>query len=172
MEFKRLPHIDNSYDYQFITFRTLDSVGDFLRKLFLQDIPNDKMQLAVDEYTDISRKGAYLTGDALFLLHHFLRDKEPDFYSLIAFCIMPNHVHLLLKPNVAVPKLMQNVKGGSSKLINELLNKKGSFWAKNYYDKGIRDQKHFDCVYRYIENNSLKLRKNDENSLRFYGIYS
>ena len=57
-------------------------------------------------------------------------------------------------------------------MINELLNKKGSFWAKNYYDKGIRDQRHFDCVYRYIENNPSKLRDNDENSLRFYGIYS
>ena len=36
-------------------------MDDFLRKLFLQDIPNDKMQLAVDEYTDISIKGAYKT---------------------------------------------------------------------------------------------------------------
>ena len=34
----------------------------------------------------------------------------PELYSLIAFCIMPNHVHLLLKPNVAVPKLMQSIK--------------------------------------------------------------
>ena len=45
----------------------------------------------------------------------------------------------------------------------------GSFWAKNYYDKGIRDQAHFECVYRYIENNPLKLSDGD---LRFYGIYS
>ena len=80
MLFKRLPHIDNSFDYQFVTFWTLDSVDDFLRRLFSQDLPNDKMQLAVDEYADTSTEGAYLKDDVLVLLYNFLKDKELELY--------------------------------------------------------------------------------------------
>ncbi|MFW5444398.1 MAG: transposase [Methylococcaceae bacterium] len=170
MHYNRLPHIDNCHNYQFITFRTIDSVDDFLRRLFVQNLSNDKMQHAVDKYADTSIKGAYLKDDTLVLLFDFLKSKDPGYYDLIAFSIMPNHVHLLVKPNIPLSKLMQLIKGGSAKLINDLLNKQGHFWFKNYYDKGIRDQAHFDCVYRYIENNPLKLSLSQQ-SMRFYGIY-
>ena len=127
MNYKRLPHIDNCHYFQFVTFRTFDSLDDFLRRLFKQDLPNDKMQLAVDKYTDTSIKGAYLNDHVLVLLADFLMSKNPVCYDLVAFAFMPNHVHLLFKPNMPLPVLMQSIKGGSAKLINDLSGKKGRF---------------------------------------------
>jgi REP element-mobilizing transposase RayT len=65
---------------------------------------------------------------------------------------------------------MKSIKGSSSIVINKLLNKKGKFWDSGYYDKLIRDQKHFDVVYEYIKNNAIKANLSDYKD-RFYGIY-
>jgi len=65
---------------------------------------------------------------------------------------------------------MQRIKGGSAKMINELLGRRGPFWARDYYDKAIRDERHFDVVYQYIKNNPLKLGAAEAALPRFYGI--
>ncbi len=67
---KNLPHIDLDGHYQFITFRTLDSVDSFLKKLALNDLPNNKKQLAIDQYLDQSCNGAYLNGEVITLLRN------------------------------------------------------------------------------------------------------
>ncbi len=169
---KNLPHIDLDGHYQFITFRTLDSVDSFLKKLAQNDLPNNKKQLAIDQYLDQSCNGTYLNGDVLELLSDFLKQKDIVLYELIAFCIMPNHVHFLIKPLDNLARVMQLIKGGSAKLINEQMGRKGVFWFADYYDKLIRDDKHFSVVYEYIRNNSAGLDDGIENPTpRFYGIY-
>ncbi len=166
-----LPHIDLKNHYQFITFRTHDSVDGFLKKLTQQNLPNSKQQLAIDQYLDQSNNGAYLNTDVLLLLFEFIKIKDSLLYELIAFCIMPNHVHLLIKPLDTLLKIMQKLKGGSAKLINEKLKRSGRFWAAQYYDKLIRDEKHFLLVYAYIKNNPLVLGEAETSVPRFYGVY-
>jgi len=83
---------------------------------------------------------------------------------------MPNHVHILFKEKRELSACMRILKGGSSYKINRLLNKKGNFWTKEYYDKFIRDEKHFEIVYNYIKNNPIKANLHDARE-RFYGIY-
>jgi len=171
MSIKHLPHIDLPNHYQFITFRTFASMDGFLRKLAAQSISNDKKQLAMDAYLDSSLLGASLRGEVLSTLNTFFRTKDTLLYDLVAFCIMPNHVHLLLKPYDSLPVVMQKTKGGSAKMINEILGRSGVFWAKDYYDKAIRDERHFSVVYQYIKNNPVKLRDKSDLGLRFYGVY-
>ena len=170
---KNLPHIDLDGYYQFITFRTLDSVDNFLKKLAQNDLPNHKKQLAIDQYLDQSCNGAYLNGEVLELLSDFLKRKDEVLYELIAFCIMPNHVHFLIKPLDKLARVMQLIKGGSAKLINEQMGRKGRFWFPDYYDKLIRDDKHFSVVYEYIRNNPAGLDDSgfENPTPRFYGIY-
>lgn len=105
------------------------------------------------------------------LLNAFIQAHHLVLYELIAFCIMPNHVHLLIKPLIDLDKLMQKLKGGSAKLINENMGAKGRFWGSDYYDKLIRDEKHFSVVYRYIKNNPLVLNEAKASVPRFYGVY-
>jgi len=171
MPFIHLPHIDLIGHYQFITFRTYDSTDKFLKKLALQNKPNNKIQLDVDNHLDSSKNGAYLNGKILNLLSNFLKDKNNSLYELITFSIMPNHVHMLIKPLKSLPSMMQIIKGASAKLINVSMGRKGKFWASEYYDKAIRDEKHFEIVYNYIKNNPLKLGEAKASHPRFYGIY-
>ncbi len=178
MKHHHLPHIDLLNHYQFVTFRTKDSTDDFLFKLYAQNKPSPEKQAAIDAYLDSSNQGAYLHGEALSQLKHFLCQKDGELYKLICFAIMPNHVHMLFKPLQSFSVVMQKIKGGSARLLNELMNRKGSFWAKDYYDKLIRDEKHFQTVYRYIQQNPMKLKENSatkvappSGSERFYGIY-
>ncbi len=166
-----LTHLDIKNHHQFITFRTQDSVDDYLKKLARQNLSNSKRQLAIDKYLDQSKNGAYLNDDTLALFNEFIKAKEAVLYELFAFCIMPNHVHILIKPLDKLAKTVQTLKGGSAKLINEMMERKGQFWAADYYDKLIRDEKHFITAYEYIKNNPLALGEAKASPPRFYGIY-
>ena len=167
-EFLNLPHIDMLGYYQFVTFRTYDSVDDFLKKLSSENIQTNKKQYKIDTYLDSSNKGCYLNGNVLEYLREFFLDKDKILYELIAFCIMPNHIHILFKQNMELKKIMKSLKGASSNTINKLLEKKGKFWESGYYDKVIRDEKQFIATYEYIKNNPLKAGLSED---RFYGIY-
>ncbi|MDD5158626.1 MAG: transposase [Sulfuricurvum sp.] len=157
-KFTHLPHIDLKGYYQFVTFRTFESVDEFVRKWdFSPAMSNKEKQQKIDEYLDISIKGAYLKDDVLKYLFDFLISNDKRLYELVAFCIMNNHVHILFKPLENLSKVMQKIKGTSAKKINEILGKNGRFWADDYYDKAIRDEKHFSVVYEYIKNNPLKI---------------
>jgi len=166
-----LPHIDIKDHYQFITFRTQDSVDTYLRNLAGQNLPNSKHQLAIDKYLDQSQNGAYLTDEVLLFLNDFIKTNDAVLYGLIAFCIMPNHVHLLIRPLDKLARIMRLLKGGSAKLINEMMRREGRFWAADYYDKLIRDEKHFAVVYQYIKRNPAVLGEAKASPPRFYSIY-
>ena len=101
----------------------------------------------------------------------YLKTLEPDFYQLCAVSIMPNHVHLLIQQKQDIDSIMQKIKGAMAFQINKLLSRKGHFWEKTYFDKAIRDEKHFNITHEYIKNNAGKANLADKES-RFYGIYS
>ena len=70
-----------------------------------------------------------------------------------AWIIMPNHVHLLFKPLVTMPKLLEAWKSVSARAIGQ-----GSIWQRNYRDTLIRDEGHFINAVRYIRNNPVKAK--------------
>ena len=167
-----LPHLNLIGYHQFITFRTYESLDEYIKKLSQIDISNSKKQYLIDKYLDKSAKGNYLNGDILDFMYNFLLSKDKEIYEIISFVIMSNHIHLLLKPLINLDKMMRIIKGGSAYNINKMLNSKGKFWANNYYDRAIRDEEHFFRVYDYIKNNCLKIDSlRDEFPSRFYGIY-
>lgn len=169
---KNLPHLDLKGHYQFITFRTYESVDDFIKKIQQNHQTNSQKQQIIDKYLDTSSNGAYLKNEILEYLYDFLKSKDKNYYNLIAFAIMSNHVHLLIKPLDDLSSIIHKIKGASAKTINQMLNKNGKFWANEYYDKAIRDEKHFDITYNYIKNNPLKLKESKKMyHKRFYGIY-
>lgn len=172
-KYKKLPHIDMDGYYQFITFRTYDSIDDYMKTISNQDVGNSKKQYLIDNYLDTSKNGNYLKDDISEYMYNFLISKDNILYELVSFAIMSNHIHLLIKPLDKLENIMKILKGSSANQINKLLNKKGKFWANNYYDKAIRDEKHFFVVYEYIKNNCLKIdRTKVQFPKRFYSIYN
>ena len=81
MKHKHLPHIDDLEYFQFITFRTNDSIDDYLDKLAKQNKSNAEKQLQIDEYLDQSNNGSYLNDDVLDYLYNYFIEKERNFIT-------------------------------------------------------------------------------------------
>jgi len=70
---------------------------------------------------------------------------------------MPNHVHLLVTPSIPVPKLLKSLKGITAKRANELLGLTGKqFWQEESYDQLVRDNREFERIWNYIEENPVR----------------
>lgn len=78
-------------------------------------------------------------------------------YWLHAWCIMPNHVHALVTPSPAITlsALLHTWKSFSAKQANRVLGRSGQFWMQEYFDRYIRDERHFVSVVEYIYNNPV-----------------
>jgi REP element-mobilizing transposase RayT len=167
---RNLPHADLIGYYQFLTFRTHDSIDEYLIRIANENISTSLQQYKANEYLDRSLNGAYLNGEVLKYLSDFFKEKDKELYELVAFTIMPNHVHLLFKQTMEIGETVKRLKGSSSVVINRMLNRAGRLWEKSYFDKAIRDEAHFETVYKYIANNAIKADLYDAKE-RFYGIY-
>ncbi len=84
--------------------------------------------------------------------------------AMISAVVMPNHVHALFVQNADWPleKLLRGWKSFSSRKINSLLGRDGSLWQKDYFDRLVRDEKHFANCARYIRRNPVKARLHSE----------
>jgi putative transposase len=77
-------------------------------------------------------------------------------YRLHAFVVMPNHVHLLISPQVPVPRIMNGLKGVTARDANRILGCKGKhFWQDESFDHWVRNPAEFDRIRSYIEFNPV-----------------
>ena len=81
-------------------------------------------------------------------------------YWLSSWVVMPNHIHLLLRPaaNWSLSLIMKSFKSYTSHEANKILDQHGQFWIEDYFDRYVRNEKHFDNAVAYIENNPVKAR--------------
>ncbi len=75
--------------------------------------------------------------------------------SVLAYCLMTNHVHLLVKPHQddSLAKMMQGVSQGYSKYINRRYERTGRLWESRYYSCVVDEESYLWQVARYIEKN-------------------
>lgn len=75
-------------------------------------------------------------------------------YKVLAYVIMPNHLHLLIIPATEVlATIMSSIKSYSSRHINKLLNRAGVFWMRESYDHIIRNKSELERCVDYIKAN-------------------
>lgn len=77
-------------------------------------------------------------------------------YDLGSWVLMPNHVHLLLEPGATLPRQIAWIKGRTAFEANRVMKRSGSFWAKDYFDRWIRNRTEWGKVIRYVERNPVK----------------
>ena len=79
-------------------------------------------------------------------------------YHLDSWCIMPNHLHVLVKPidKTDLSEIIRHWKGGSAFDINRLLGRQGPLWQKESFDHIIRSQGHLERFRKYIADNPSK----------------
>jgi REP element-mobilizing transposase RayT len=72
---------------------------------------------------------------------------------------MPNHVHLLVKPNddEDVFKLIGGMKGFSARACNALLGRTNqAFWMEDSYNRIVRDHDELRAFRNYIQKNPVE----------------
>ena len=145
-----------------MTFRTYESVDEYVKNIQNSTDTEKIKQYKIDQYLDRSQNGAYFFDDAIDIMIDTILAEDENMYDVEIMAIMPNHVHILFKQNTNLDKIMKYIKGKSAVELNKHLQRKGKFWAEGYFDKAIRDDEHFVRVYNYIKNNALKAGLSDE----------
>lgn len=111
-----------------------------------------------------------------------LHYRDGKAYRLDAYCIMPNHVHVVFLPLLKQPfvpnrigtsenatepgelyynsisSIMQSLKRYTARRANRLLGRRGQFWHRESYDRWIRDAGELERTIAYLLNNPVKAR--------------
>lgn len=90
-----------------------------------------------------------------------LKFNDGKMYELHLAMIMPNHVHMIIKPlnninkPISLAKIMKDHKSFTANESNKILQKNGQFWHHENYDHCIRDEKDYYRIKEYILNNPV-----------------
>ncbi len=159
-----MPHFDGGEIVQFITFRLGDSlpkkvIEKWQKELELELISEIEYHRKIDKYLDKSHGECYLKDKKIAeLVEDTLFYFDNKKYKLIAYVLMPNHAHILIKPlkNQSLASIMHSLKSYTSHEANKILVREGKFWSKEYFDRFMRDYEHFVKTVDYIHNNPVK----------------
>jgi type I restriction enzyme R subunit/putative DNA methylase len=165
-----LPHFETREKMQSITFRLADSLPqsklDELRQE-LTVLPHEKQvferRKRIETWLDAGMGCCALRHPAVAqVVQDTLLRFDGERYRLIAWCIMPNHVHVLIRPETELSRIVQSWKSYTGRWALERNAELGlgvpgkAFWMREYWDRFIRDEKHFAAVVEYIHNNPVK----------------
>jgi putative DNA methylase len=157
-----IPHFDAGAVVQTITFRLADSLPrEFYEKAAAIAPNNIQRAILFEKGIDkglgnrllSTRQNAEIVRDTL---HYF----DGDRYRLLAWVIMPNHIHVMTEQITgnSLSTIIQTWKSYSAHAINKLRNSNRQVWAPDYFDRFIRNERHYANAKYYIENNPVKAR--------------
>ncbi|MDD5055518.1 MAG: transposase [Candidatus Peribacteraceae bacterium] len=77
-------------------------------------------------------------------------------YRLYAWCVMPNHVHVVVQPlsRYALPEILHSWKSFTAKESNKILGRTGAFWQREYFDRLIRNDDELRQAVEYVWSNA------------------
>ena len=77
--------------------------------------------------------------------------------AVLAYCLMPNHVHLVLVPGVkeSLPLSLRHVHVRYAQRLNRQKDWKGHLWQGRYF-ASVLDERHCWAAIRYVERNPVR----------------
>jgi REP element-mobilizing transposase RayT len=83
--------------------------------------------------------------------------RESDRAYVLAFAILPDHVHLLLVPKegFSISDAMKSIKNHVATIVNPRSGSRGPLWQKSFYDRAIRNEAHLRTTIDYIHCNPV-----------------
>ena len=152
-----LPHFDAAGAIQHVVFRVDGSLPasilDRIRKA-----PED-FNLAVDEALDRGEGPDWLSdATCADIVAEALKFFDGERYRMLAWVVMPNHVHVLVKQMDGWPlsMMVKSWKSFTARKINRHLGRAGALWAPDYFDRFMRDEGQVIATMHYIEANPVK----------------
>ena len=171
-----LPHCDHPGILQVITYHLADSLPanavariEAELRLLPPDRQDPERRRRLDAWLDAGHGSCLLSESAAAVCvvdnwRHFARVR----YDLIAWVVMPNHVHLLIRTyqGIALGKIVQSWKSYTGRRLREQLMARtdsppespqpDGVWMRDYWDRYIRNEEHFQTAIRYIHQNPVK----------------
>ena len=176
---RRLPHLTQPGAIYFVTFRLADSVplevsrrwNDEKNTWLAANPPpwppeverayHRRFTMRLEGWLDAGHGACVLKQTELRaeIMASLLHDDGKQ-YELGDYVIMPNHVHVLLKPLVVLPvsQLLGTAKGASARRINAQLGTHGTLWMDESFDHIVRGIASLKKFQRYIADNPAKAR--------------
>jgi REP element-mobilizing transposase RayT len=172
-----LPHWQQTGAVYFLTFRLADAVPAKLRRQWAQEREawlrfhpepwsveieqkyHNRFSGVIERWLDAGYGSCALRrGDCAEIVDETLRHFDGKRFGLISSVVMPNHVHVLFVQNPGYPleKMILSWKTFTARNINKILGRSGNFWQRSYFDRLVRDEKHFTNCVRYIRQNPKK----------------
>ena len=170
-----VPHVESPLLKQHVCFRLADSLpAEVVAGMWeeLKSTPpslrNAEMERRVMGYLDAGHGSCVLREPELaelvqdaFIRFHGVR------YTLHAWCVMPNHVHVLFQPveGWSMSKIISTWKSFTGRRISEWKKRAGlepggpggpGVWQREYFDRYIRDAGHYANTVDYIQENPMK----------------
>jgi REP element-mobilizing transposase RayT len=175
-----LPHVESQNPVYFVTFRLVDSLPQELlaqlraeRKTIEKasrstiDVPADRARLSklrtilqrAERCLDSGLGQCYMQDPRIAkIVADSIGHFDGQRYQLLAWCVMPNHVHTLFSPSPPfhLASIIQSWKSYSAHQVNSLLHRSGVFWQREYFDHLVRGQSSLLKFATYIEQNPQK----------------
>ncbi|MEI6235275.1 MAG: transposase [Planctomycetota bacterium] len=187
--FRNLPHWRQVGATYFVTFRLFDSLpqsklielksmrDDWLRhhpppyeKASL-DLLTRNLIIRVEKWLDAGYGSCVLARpEAKRVVEDSLHFFDGEKYLLGSYVIMPNHVHVILKPlveHISLERILQGLKRHTSQTILRAMKLNGSFWQKESFDRIIRDELHLYKAVQYIGKNPSRAGLDSGHCLRW-----
>ncbi len=176
-KFRHLPHWPQDQATYDVTFRLADSLPQkvllawkderaqleraaMVEKRELSDIDRLRLKTLHSEklgaYLDAGRGSCWLKRPAIAeLVLSALKHFDGERYRLLAWCVMPNHVHVIFRifPGLHLESVLHSWKSYTSKEANRILQRSGEFWQKESFDHIVRDEKDFSHSIQYVIGN-------------------
>src|SRR5439155_19731794 len=146
----RLPHWDTDLGPYFVTFNLADAMPhDFRdrlraeREVRLAELEHLKkaatraelyaidqvIRERAEELLDMNTGKCWMRDQRVAeIVANALMHFDEDRYLLLAWCVMPNHVHVALNARDAIDRILHSWKSFSAKEANRLLGRHGEFW--------------------------------------------
>lgn len=159
-----LPHLDATRLVQHVTFHLADSLPvDAIERIQagIDHLPESEQSNArrqqIQQWLDAGHGSCLLREPACAqIVEDALLFGDGKRYQLLAWVVMPNHVHVLIeqKPDWPLSKVVQSWKRHTSRQIHRL-GFGSPLWQRDYWDRLVRNERHLQTVKRYIEENPV-----------------
>ena len=155
---RRLPHWQMPHKDLFITWRLQDSLPAELR------IPRNaessgKAFVTVDRFLDQAKSGPLHLKDprvAESVVSALFAAQQQNLFTLRAFVLMANHVHVLIVPRSPLADITQQIKGATARQANLILGRsREPFWQHESFDHWVRNPAEGQKIRAYIERNPV-----------------
>jgi len=131
--------------------------GDYLRFIHNLFVLNNQKVIHTTHYNFERFENQNEKGD--IASPHIKKESRKLLVEILAFCLMPNHYHLLLSPSVegGIPKFMKKLNMAYAKYFNVRYKRKGTLFESRYKSILVNNSNYFLNLPYYIHLNPLDM---------------